>query len=1802
MPQDTDLPRVAVVGMAGQFPGAGDVDHFWRGVVTGRDCLTRFDPESAAAVEPGHVPVKGVLEGADLFDAGLFGFSPREAEVLDPQQRIFLECSFAALDDAGIVPASFDGRVGVFGGSSLNTYLVNNVLPDTTAMSSLGPYQVMQASDKDFLCTRVAYKLGLTGPAITVQTACSTSLTAIHLACQSLLAGECDAALAGGVSIGSPLDQGYPYQEGGIASPDGTCRPFDAEANGTVPGNGVGVVVLRRLEDAIEDGDTILAVVRGTAANNDGGHKAGYTAPSVDGQASVIREALAVAGVRPEEVGYLEAHGTATELGDMIEVAALRQVFGETSRKACVLGAVKGNVGHLDAAAGVCGFIKTVLTLANECLAPTAHFTSPNPRLALDASPFEVLGEARPWPRGGRPRLAGVSSFGIGGTNVHVILEEAPEHGPVSPSGSDDGTPRLFELSSSSSQAVVETGRGLARHLEERRPHLSEVTAALSRRRDLDWRAAVVATGLDEAVRRLGDLATGQVVKARSRRRMVFMFPGQGAQYPGMAAGLHAADETFARAFDECLAAFKEQAGLDLADLVLGERTPQADERLARTEFTQPALFAVEYALARTWMSAGIEPVAMVGHSIGEYVAACLAGVMDLRDAVRLVAARGRLVQTMPTGAMLAVTLAASDVAKVLAEEAPDCVVAAVNAPELVAVSGPAASIERLEKHLTSAGVGHRRLHTSHGFHSPAMDGAVEPLTAVVATTALRPPRIPFYSNTSGTLITPDQAQDPGYWGRHVREPVLFTDAIADLLTDDRTVLLEVGPGRTLGDLVRLRPDRTPDHVVLSSLRHPNDRVDDRETMLVAAGALWAAGVEFDHHRLAPASPRRARQLPPRALTRERYWIHPESRGTASADALAVGPVVVPTWRRAAVEPAGQARPEQRWVVLDDSAGLGRALAEALDAAGRAVRRLEAAALDAASLPRHLSDALADGGTELMVVVVPGEATDETEERQRAAQRLIDLSLAVEALGPETPLTVAALTRGVFDVLGDERTVVTDAISQGLVGGLVHERPRSRQLIVDVPGDDPWIPAVVSALTSHTGVVAVRGRHCWIREYAAAATTPGHSALRDGGTYLITGGLGGVGLALAQHIASRVARPTLVLVGRRGEVAGELAEQLASVAAMADVVTLACDVSDPAAVARLVDDLASQGRRPDGVIHAAGVSGGAVVARSTVDSVDDVVRPKLDGARAVASAFADHQLDFLMLCSSLTVTTGGFGQGDYAAANATLDALATQGLANHPVVSVQWGRWEGVGMAAALPVGAPGRSESPELDHPLIGSRAVVSENEETLTTILRTDKDWVIDDHRLMGHGLVPGTAYLEIVRAALADRAAGGTLELRDIMFVQPVVVPDGAERTIHTTVRDVGEGNVEFTIRSRDTSGGVWQTHATGWARIVDASGDSRRDLAAVREQCRVRETLRSRQEILGRARAERWTDGPLRFQVGPRWEVLDTLELGEGHVLARMALDERFRDDVTTYHLHPALLDMAVGVFRIDADDPNYLPLSYGAVRQHHPLTPVIWCHAWAADRNRDSVETLSCDMEILDAEGKVLVEITDYSVKRVHDVDTLMEQITGSVEAARALVDGPGEPNVLDELSRGLDLSTARAAFDAVLACRDLPRHVIVTPRPVAEMVTLADRATEVLFGVVDHSEHVGSRHPRPALDTPLVEPRTPIEADIAAIWEETLGIDRVGVLDDFFALGGHSIAAVQIGTRVRSRLGVSFDLKDFYGTPTVAHLAALIAGAEEAPPEAVPLVRVADEIDDLVTDMTPEEIDRQLRAMLAEGH
>ncbi|HSL84569.1 MAG TPA: type I polyketide synthase, partial [Thermoanaerobaculia bacterium] len=774
---------VAVIGMAGRFPGAGSCAELWRRLRAGEECVARFSKEELAAAgvapelldDPRYVPAAGFLDGADLFDADFFGVTAREAELMDPQHRLFLECAWEALEDAGHAPERIPGRVGVFAGVGMNTYLLQAGLG--AELGTAARYQAFVGNDKDFVPTRVSYKLDLRGPSVNVQTACSSSLVAVHLACRSLLDGECDMALAGGVTVRVPLREGYLHEEGGIPSPDGHCRPFDAAAAGTVFGSGVGIVVLKPLERALADGDAVRAVIRGSAVNNDGAGKIGYTAPSVSGQAAVVREALAVAGVEPATVSYVEAHGTGTALGDPVEVAALHEAFGPGLLPgSCALGSVKGNLGHLDTAAGVAGLIKAVKALEEGEIPGTLHFREPSPELGLEAGPFHVPAGLAPWSRNGSPRRAGVSSFGIGGTNAHLVLEEAParpEHRPSRPS-------KLLVLSARSAQALEAATARLAERLREAagaggaaRADLADVAFTLQTgRRRFSHRRALVAADPEDALAAL-DGATpfdrerllDRVDEARERP-VAFLFPGQGAQHPGMARGLYETEPAFRRELDACADHLEPRLGLDLRRALFAEGE-EAAGALRRTELAQPALFAVEHALARLWMSWGVTPSAMLGHSVGEYVAACLAGVFSLEDALDLVAVRGRLMQAMPRGAMLAVDAPEKEAAGLLG---PELALAAVNGPGASVVAGPEGAVRALEERLSRNGVRARRLHTSHAFHSPLMAGAVEGLVAEVGRIGPRPPERPFLSNVTGTWITAAHATDTTYWGRQLRE------------------------------------------------------------------------------------------------------------------------------------------------------------------------------------------------------------------------------------------------------------------------------------------------------------------------------------------------------------------------------------------------------------------------------------------------------------------------------------------------------------------------------------------------------------------------------------------------------------------------------------------------------------------------------------------------------------------------------------------------------------------------------------------------------------------------------------------------------------------------------------------------------------------------------------------------------------------------------------------------------------------------------------------------------------------------
>ncbi len=874
--------EIAVIGLTGRFPEARNVDEFWRNLRDGVESILPLTDEELLASgvnralleNPNYVKASSSLDDIELFDAAFFGFNPLEAAIIDPQHRFFLECAWEALENAGYDPTRYRGAIGVFAGASLSTYLIH-LFSNRSLQSRISQFQLVMSNDKDHLATRVSYKLDLRGPSINVQTACSTSLVAVHLACQSLLAGECDMALAGGVSISVPSRRGYLYQEGNISSPDGHCRAFDAEARGTVGGNGVGVVLLKRLDEALADGDTIEAVIKGSAVNNDGALKVGYTAPSVEGQAKVIAEALALAGVDPETISYIEAHGTATALGDPIEIAALKKVLAAktTKKNYCAVGSVKTNIGHLDAAAGVGGLIKTILALKHKQLPPSLHFTQANPKIDFANSPFYVNASLRAW-ESKTPRRAGVSSFGIGGTNAHVIVEEAP-------SSQESGPSRDWQLlvwSARTESALEKMTDRLAGYLQTNAGvNLADVSYTLAvGRKTFDHRRMLVCRdGADAwgALARDPTRIVTQVQKPRARG-VVFMFSGQGAQRVNMGRLLYESEATFREHVDRCAEILLPHLGFDLRTALYpnDQQTETAEHRLAQTAVTQPVLFVTEYALAQLWLQWGVRPAAMIGHSLGEYVAACLAGVFSLEDALGLVAARGRLMQSLPAGAMLAVPFAEDDARLIVSDG--NLSLACVNGARACIISGTIPEVERLERRLSADGMACRRLKTSHAFHSAMTDPILDDFSHVLTRVGLKAPEVPYISNLTGDWIKPEEATDPTYWARHLRQTIRFSDGLSRLLAEPDHVFVEVGPGQTLCTFLKRHPEKNSNHVAVASLPEGNDA--EQPGLLKALGQLWQAGIELDWNGFFAGERRRRVNLPAYPFERQRCWVDTE--------------------------------------------------------------------------------------------------------------------------------------------------------------------------------------------------------------------------------------------------------------------------------------------------------------------------------------------------------------------------------------------------------------------------------------------------------------------------------------------------------------------------------------------------------------------------------------------------------------------------------------------------------------------------------------------------------------------------------------------------------------------------------------------------------------------------------------------------------------------------------------------------------------------------------------------------------------
>ncbi|HST58816.1 MAG TPA: amino acid adenylation domain-containing protein [Longimicrobium sp.] len=1341
---DPGADAVAIIGMAGRFPGAPDLDAFWSNLRDGVHSITFFDEDELRAAgaspallrDPSYVRAAGVLEGADLFDASFFGFSPREAEILDPQHRLFLETAWEALENAGYAPGTTDELVGVYAGSSTSHYQSHHVMSRPDILEAVGAVQVNHGNGKDFLATRAAHKLNLRGPALNLQTGCSTGLVAVHVACQALAAGDCALAVAGGVSVRVSRVPGYRHTPGGTGSPDGHCRAFDAQAAGTVGGNGVGLVVLKRLEDALADGDTIHAVIRGTAINNDGGQKVGFTAPSVEGQAEVIGDALARAGVDPRSIGYVEAHGSGTELGDPIEVAALTQAFGPADGQFCALGSVKSNIGHLDAAAGAAGLIKATLALEHGQIPPSLHYTAPNPAIDFARSPFFVNAALRPWPAdGGAPRRAGVSSFGIGGTNAHAVLEQAPEPKPSEPARAW----QLLTLSARTPAALEEATDRLAAHLRAHPDQsLADVAWTLQAgRRAWEHRRVLVAAEPAEAAAALESRAGDRVVGGTAPeggRPVTFLFPGAGNQHPGMGRGLYETEPVYRAVMDECAEILRPLLGLDLREVlypadadgepagggvrdVLGRAADAYDpaERMNTPTLAHTALFATQYALARLWMAWGVRPQAMLGHSLGEYVAATVAGVWSLRDALALTAERARMVEALPAGGVMGIGLPEEEVRPMLRGGLG---IYALNGPTITVVSGPVEDVDALQAELAARGIRWRRLIFRYALHSGMVAPVAERLEEMMRGMQLHAPSIPFVTNVTGTWIRDAEATDPAFWTRHLTGTVRFHEGVLSVAGEEKPLMLEIGSGHGLRALVQQLPVwETDPPPVVAALRHVYERQPDPVHLLNTAGRLWTLGARVDWQAVHAHERLRRVPLPTYPFERRRYWVDAGASAAAaqvsdslSVDADAPDGLYLPAWTRAPLAASSRTEPGA-WLVLADGAGVGRSLAARLAALGHTVAVAEAGdgfvsmedgrytvrPGDAGDLAA-LRDALVAAEMNPRHVVhlwgVGPQGGDGADAFRRAQARgygsIAVLAAAFGRDGADAPLRVVVVTEGAQDLAGGEPIAPERAAVLGACLALPREHPGVACRTVDVRlsagGADRLAEQLLAEVTADApdAPAALRGARRWALGYQPARAPEGASGLREGGAYLFVGAPEGAA-ALAEHLAGTLGARIAVVASPADAGLPALRALQAAASRGADVRLLTADAEDGAALRAAVDEARAAFGGLHGIIHAVRTDAAAPLADGHSDAADAALERVSNGLAALREATEGIPLDFVLLQTPAVPVFGAAGQGIAAAACALADAWAQRAAAEDGArwVSVGWGHGAGDGDAFA---------------------------------------------------------------------------------------------------------------------------------------------------------------------------------------------------------------------------------------------------------------------------------------------------------------------------------------------------------------------------------------------------------------------------------------------------------------------------------------------------------------------------------------
>jgi acyl transferase domain-containing protein len=1912
---------IAVIGMAGRFPEAKNIHEFWENLKKGKESITFFSDQELEEEgidirrikDPRYVKAKGVLEGIEYFDAPFFEYTAEEAEIMDPQMRIFHECIWEGLEDSGYDPDTFPGLIGLYAGASVHNEWFGYAFK-LGAGSQEAYFSSAQLMDKDFVTTRISYKLNLKGPSTTIFSACSTSLVAVHQACQGLLSGESQMALAGGVYISAPKKSGYLYNSESIHSPDGHCRPFDIGAKGTVFGNGVGIVVLKQLEDALDQGDHIYAIIKGTAINNDGRRKVGYTAPSIKGQAEVIQAAHQAAEIEPETMGYIEAHGTGTTMGDPIEVEALKQAYNTEKKGYCRIGSLKANVGHLDIAAGVAGLIKTVLMLKHKEIPPSINYKTPNPEIDFENSPFKVNTELVPWTNDHHPLRAGVSSFGVGGTNAHVILEEAPTRPPTLkvggsvepphlhvnrdattstgsfvvgqdqcrgevPSPIEDsylpideggqprdlrhqaqitpkGSPKLLLLSAKTPAALGKIAENLAQHLKDHRETDLEDTAFTLQegRSAFDYRKYVVCLTQEEAIQGLSQEPSENIFRVKSRnshRRVVFMFPGQGAQYENMGKDLYQQGGKFREEMDRCFEILEGIININIKEILYptlppalkggGADAPHAisDGRggplcppsnnsttsfavgeplnINDTRVAQPLIFIFEYALARHLMHWGIQPEAMIGHSIGEYVAACLSGIFSLEQALELVTFRGQLMQQEPAGTMLSVPLSEEQLKPLMEEKLS---IAAVNSPRTCVVSGKTEILKNFAEKLKEKGYESRELHTSHAFHSEMMEPVLEPFRAKMNTMKMGAPTIPFISNVTGTWITAEERQTKEYWVQHIRSTVQFSKGIKELIKEENTVFIEAGPGRVLSALTRHHNDKNQPTInwIVDMVRHPHEQESDTHYLMKKIGYLWSTGLTINWEKLyggkKNGDQRKRLPLPTYPFEGQRYWAAVESKPTISMD-LSKREMeqwfYVPTWKRHHRQENVTYTIKEENKVIDlvfmDTIGYGEQLAEELEKKNhQVIQVLEGEqyqelkenqyTLEPAEETQYhqlIQDLIKEGKKPGKLIHLWGiHLTEKTSNPLEALQNqqeknyysLLSMARAIGRSSINEEIQLNVVTNNMQEVVGNDLHTPLGALTLGPIGVIQKEFPNIKTRSIDIslpPGKiklttlqtEQIVEELIAPIEDQ--IVAYRGPYRWTQDYQPIPLNhpeKGRLKIKEKGVYLITGGLGGIGYVFAEHLAKQK-KVSLVLINRTelpreeeweqwiqdygtGNPVTQKIEKVKKLKELgAEVGVYKADVTDPEQMKQVIQETKTTFGKIKGVIHTAGSADGGLIQLRTKELSEKILAPKIKGTLLLDYLLKEEKLDFIFLCSSILSVLAPMGQVAYSAANSFLDAYANH--RNHQggtlVQSVNWGIWREVGMAAAT---TPTEIKYIDISHPILDKKTEIEPNFVVFLTHLKVKKHWFLDEHRVMGSAIVLGTVYVELARAAYQEYTGHYPVEIRNVCFLNPLMVGDNEELELRVILKKRKKNDYEFIFLTAQTVGQQeWKFHARGEIHDIPPVKAQKYNLKEIQQQC-------NQEKVAVQEQGIKPYEGGF-IEVGPRWDCLVEAEMGHQEGLALFQLPEAYKEDLKEYGLHPALLDFATSYLAMihkNVPKGGYLPFSYKRMRVLSPLPSRIYCHSTYRPQQSQENVTLCFDIILMDEEGRELVNIEAFTLL------TVMDEGKTTAEKIRAQYPLPGFVSRFstrkntssagyneEALKSGITPQEGVEVLDRVLGAP--LAQVLVSPQDLGQIMKQQKGGVKATHIQKEkETGKTGQKLERQDLSTTYAAPRNETEQKLTKILTDYLGIDKVGINDNFFELGATSLDMVQVTKPMGKAIDREIPLVAMFSYPSIKEL------------------------------------------------